>query len=222
MKHNQNGAVNVLLVPLVVAVLILAAAVAFGAWAYSGRQLYKNNTQQQISTAVTTAKAQLTTQLNASFAQENQSPLDTYNGPEAYGSIILKYPKTWSAYVDDTGSGGAEVTGYFYPGILPALNSATSVFSLRFEILATPYSQTLQTFQGTSNSSTATDTITPYQLSLVPSVIGAEVSGPLASGITGTMIILPIRNSTLEVWTESTQYLSDFNNTILPNVSFSP
>jgi hypothetical protein len=220
MKHNQNGSINVLLIPLIVAVLILVTAIIFGSWAYSSRSTYKNNSSQLIAAAVTNAKAQESTQLNAAFALQEQKPLDTYTGPEAYGSLVVKYPKNWSAYVDDTGDSSANVDGYFYPGVIPALTATSSVFALRIEVIDASYSDTVSAFQ--SSEVSGKDTVTAYQLPLVPSVIGAEVTGQLSGGITGTMVILPIRSETLEVWTESSQYLSEFNDTILPNLSFSP
>jgi hypothetical protein len=36
------------------------------------------------------------------------------------------------------------------------------------------------------------------------------------------MVILPLRNTTLKLWTESEQYKGDFNDLILANASFSP
>jgi len=221
MKHNQNGAVNSLLLPLIIVVLLMIGAISFGAWAYASRQVYKNDTKQQIATAVSAAKQQQATQLNASFAQEEQSPLNTYTGPEAYGSLIIKYPKTWSAYVDDSGTDGTDINGYFYPGVIPSLTSTSSVFALRVQVLNTPYSQALQQYQSSGSAANAVS-VAPYRLPLVPSVIGAEVTGQLTNGIVGTMVVLPIRSQTLEVWTESSQYLNDFNSIILPNLSFSP
>jgi hypothetical protein len=220
MKHNQNGSINVLLIPLIVAVLILVGAVAFGSWAYSSRANYKNNTEQQIAAAVSAAKQQTTTQLNNQFAVQQESPYDTYSGPEADGSLILKYPKTWSAYVDDTGASGSNINGYFYPGVIPSLNSTTSVFSLRVEVINTPYSQTVQQFTGAVAGGEVT--VAPYELPLLPTVVGAEVTGKLPGGQSGTMVVLPIRSQTLEVWTESSQYLNVFNQVILPNLTFSP
>jgi hypothetical protein len=48
------------------------------------------------------------------------------------------------------------------------------------------------------------------------------LSGQIAQQQKGTMVILPLRDKTLEVWTESDAYLSDFKNYVLPNLTFSP
>jgi hypothetical protein len=39
---------------------------------------------------------------------------------------------------------------------------------------------------------------------------------------TGTMVLLPMRDKTLEIWTESNDYLNDFNTYVLPNMTFAP
>jgi hypothetical protein len=36
------------------------------------------------------------------------------------------------------------------------------------------------------------------------------------------MVVLPLRDKTLQLWTEGTQFENDFNNNILANFSFSP
>jgi hypothetical protein len=65
-------------------------------------------------------------------------------------------------------------------------------------------------------------TVTPYKLPKVPTVIGVEAVGEIENNISGTMVILPLRDTTLEIWTEGTQFLRDYNQNILPNFSFSP
>src|SRR5471030_1451582 len=103
-NKNQNGALNALLIPLILAILLLIGAGAFGAWAFSSRQDYKNNTDQKVAAAVTVAEQKTTETDTAQAAEAAKQPLKPYNGPEAYGSVVIKYPKTWSAYVDETGS----------------------------------------------------------------------------------------------------------------------
>jgi len=59
----------------------------------------------------------------------------------------------------------------------------------------------------------------------VPSVAGTRLSGQIFSSskaAPGTIVLVPMRDKTLEIWTESNDYLPDFNTYILPNLSFSP
>lgn len=234
-KHNQDGASGVV-VSLVLAVLLLIGAVVFGAWAYGSRQDYKDNTDAKVATAVAVAQKQEAATKDQQFAEESKSPLKTYSGPEAYGSIILKYPKSWSGYVADTSgdnsSSSTPVDGYFHPGVVPSITADGSVFSLRVQVLGQSYSQVLGQIKNSQSSSAsgprATPTvIKPYAVPKVPKTVGIKISGSLpvsnANGRkTGIMVVLPLRSQTLELWTEGNQFQNDFNKYILPNFSFSP
>jgi hypothetical protein len=228
-RNNQNGVGSL---PLLfgLTLVFLVVAIIFGAASFSKEQDYKNNVDAKIATAVTAAKQQQSAADTAANAKANELPLRTYNGPEAYGSLVVSYPKTWSAYVDDTGgssgSSNVPVDGYFDPGTVPSISSnANSVFALRVQVLNQAYSQVLSSFSSQFSGGSA-PTITTYSLPKVPQAVGVEVNGALSSNgnnpVTGTMVVLPLRADTLEIWTEGTQYISDFNNNILPNFSFSP
>jgi hypothetical protein len=231
LQQNERGAVNGMAFSLVIAILLLVCAVAFGGWAFSSRQDYKNHTDAKIVTAVTVAKQQESTLKDAQFAQAEKNPLTTYNGPEAYGSIVLQYPKTWSGYAASTSSGnggGSPVSDYFYPGVVPSTADPSSVYALRLQVLNQTYASTVNSLSQGGAESTNRPTISPYVLPKVPSAIGVEVTGtlPVSNGgsgsKTGVMVILPLRSETIELWTEGSQFTSDFTNSVLPNFSFSP
>jgi hypothetical protein len=221
MKHNQDGAVNSAIISLILAILLLIGAAGFGGWAFNSRQDYKNHTDAKINLAVAAAKQQQGQTDQARFAEEAKQPLQTYQGPEAFGSLVVSYPKTWSAYVDASGTGNALVDGYFAPGVVPSITNQNSVFALRIQVLNQAYTQALQNFAG--QQTTGKVTVNAYALPKLPKVVGVEVIGQLANqGPTTTMIVLPLRSQTLEISTQGSTYLNDFNNNILPNFSFSP
>ncbi|HVV25860.1 MAG TPA: hypothetical protein VHC21_02415 [Candidatus Saccharimonadales bacterium] len=228
-KHNQDGAVSGVAVSLVFTLLLLIAAIVFGVWAFGSRQDYKNNTDAKINAAVTVAKQNEDKLKDAAFAQAEKNPLTTWNGPEAYGSIALAYPKTWSGYVSvasSTNTGSTNpVDGYFYPGVVPSTTDSSSSFALRIQVNSQSYANVVQ--QLSQANSQNPPTVAPYALPKVPKVVGVKVTGtlPISNGDTqktGIMVILPLRSETLEIWTEGSQFTADFNNSILPNFSFSP
>jgi hypothetical protein len=217
---GARGQVNMLLVPLVLAVVLLFSAVGFGYWAYGSRQDYKNNVDQKISVAVQQADQQLTTKLNAQFAQAAKSPYNVYNGPEAFGSLRVTYPRTWSSYVAEEDQSGTPIDGYFYPGTVPDVTNQNNSFALRVQISEQSYSSTLQQYQSEVQQGQAT--VKPYALPKVPSVVGVYITGQVQPNKQGEMVMLPLRSQTLLIWTEAAGFESDFNNIILPNFSFSP
>ena len=215
-KHNQDGAINILLLPLIVAVVLLLGSLAFGYWAYGSRQDYKNNTDQKINTAVTLAQQQESTIKDKQFAEQSKDPLATYNGPQQFGSLFVRYPKTWSSYVDSTSS-SQTYDAYFNPATVPSTNDPNNNFALRLQVLQQAYSDTLQSF-----ADQAGITVTPYSLPNVPKVIGVRIQGAITDSKNGDMIVLPLRGSTLEIYTEDSRYENDFTKSVLPNISFSP
>ena len=220
MKLNQNGSSTGLIISLVTISVLFIGSVAFGFWAYSGRQNYKNNANQLISTAVSNAKQEQQQVDNKAFFVEEQKPLIKYVGPQSYGTITVYYPRNWSSYVN-TSSNGYPVDGYFFPGTLPSVTDSGSVnFALRLQVDPQPYSTTLAYYSSEVTNKLAT--VTAYSLPKVSNVVGVKVVGELQNNTHGTIVILPLRNETLEVWTEGTAYLSEFNTDILPNLSFSP
>jgi hypothetical protein len=226
LKHNQNGAVNSLVLSLVLCVLFLFGALGFGGWAYMSRQDYKNNTDQKVSAAVEIAKQKEATAKDAEFVQAEKKPLRTYNGPSEYGSIVMSFPKTWSGYVsvNSTNTTSNQIDGYFYPNVVPSISSPASLFAVRIQVVGQPYDQVLATItnQLKSSGNSVPPTYTPYALPKVPKAIGVKMVGTLPDQKQGEMVILPLRSQTIKIWTESDQFKADFENNILPNFSFVP
>lgn len=219
-KHDQNGSINILLIPLIMASLAMIGTAAFAIWAYNSRQDYKNNVESKITTAVTVAKTVESSEKDKQFAELEKKPLRTYNGPQAFGSLVLQYPKTWSAYIDDTGSGAAPVDGYFYPGYVPSITNPNSSFALRVQVLPQSYSSVLASLRGQETAGQIQ--IAPYTLPSVTNVIGIRVDGKITPGKDGTMIVLPLRDKSIEISTQGSEFSADFEENILKNLTFSP
>lgn len=218
-KTRQDGAINILLLPLIVVILLLIGAAIFAFWAYGGRQDYKNNVDQKVAVAVSAARKAEDTKNAADYAEAAKNPLTTYTGPADYGLLKVSYPKTWSAYIGQSGGGDVVIDGYFYPGYVPDITGSTS-YALRVQIINQSYSQTLQNY--TQSAQLGSVKVAPYSLPKLPSIVGSQVSGALSQTKNGTMIILPLRDKTVEVWTEASQFQNDFTTYILPNLTFSP
>jgi hypothetical protein len=219
-KHRQAGVVSALLVPLVLVVLLFIGAAVFGVWSFQQMQDYKNNVAEKVQAAVSVAKQDLSIQKDKEFAEKEKSPLRTYKGPSAYGSLIIQYPKTWSGYVADDGNDDPYVDGYFYPGIVPDIANEKSVFSLRVEVDQLSYSESLSNYDSQVEAKTVK--VSPYKFPKIKDVVGSRLVGEVEDGKQGEMILMPMRDKTLKLWTNSDQFTTDFKKYILPNISFSP
>jgi len=215
-KLNQTGS---MLVPLVIAVVLLLGSLGFGMWAFLGRQDYKNNSDAKAKVAAAKAVRAEDVKKDAAFAEAEKSPLKTYTGPATYGSLTLLYPKTWSAYISEGSRSANVVDGYFSPNFVPDIQSSTS-FALRIQVVSSDYATILKSFEATVKAGKTT--VAAFRAPKVPGTLGSVVSGVLDSKKSGTMVLLPLRDKTIKVWTEGGDYLNDFNNTILPNLTFVP
>lgn len=217
-KLNQTGMVDTWLIAFILTLLVLFGVTGFGFWAYAGKQDYKTNVDAKIAVAVQDAQKKLSDQKTIEFAEKEKLPLRSYTGPAAYGSLGLSFPKTWSAYITESDRGNAPVDGYLNPNFVPdILNNS---MALRFQVINTEYSQTVKPFESQVKSGKIT--ISPYAAPKAPTIVGLRVNGQVASGKQGSMIVLPLRDKTLKVWTESTQFIPDFDTIILPNLTFIP
>lgn len=214
---DQNGSAAVIAVIATLSVLLVAAAV-FAVWAFGSRQDYKNNVESKIDAAVRQNTRNVQAQEAVRYAEEAKNPLKTYTGPSAYGSLHLEYPKTWSGYIVSRSS--QPLDAYFNPDVVPSASDESSVFALRVQIVSSTYSQSIMQYQGLQKQGKVT--VVPYALPKTPKAVGVRVDGQITAKKRGSVVLLPVRDKTLKLWIESDQFLADFNNLILPNVSFVP
>jgi hypothetical protein len=219
----SNGGKQTLIIAALV--LLLIGSLGFGYWAYSNGQDYKKNSDQKSARAVAQAEALQKTQLQAQFDEQSKSPTKTFTGSPNYGSVTFSYPKTWSAYVD-TSNTGEPINGYFHPDIVPGTQSKTA-YALRVDLLNSDYSQVVS--QLTSNISSGNITSKSY---LPPKLKGASnvapgvyLSGhinPADQTQNGNMLIIKVRDKTLQIYTDSVDFQNDFNNIVLSSLTFAP
>lgn len=214
----QRGSVATIITIAVLGVgLIGAGAVAI--WASAGRADYKNNVDQKIAAAVAANTKTVQAQDAKNYAIEAQKPLKTYIGPEAYGSINLSYPKNWSVYTANSTT-SLPIDLYANPDVVPGVVGDTSSYALRLQVTAQSYATTVKQYADDQQKGSVT--IKPYVLPKNTSVTGVRIDGQLTDDKKGSLIVLPLRDKTLKIWTESSTYASQFEEFILPNAHFTP
>jgi hypothetical protein len=221
-RIDQRGAA---LSGLIMAVmgLSLMISLGFGLWAFTSREDYKNKADIKIAAAAEQAKLAAEEAKELDFAEREKNPLKTYTAPAAQGSISFTFPKTWSALITESSqSGNAKpLDGFFYPNYLPGVETnSTASYALRLELLTQAYSQVITPFN--SQATAGTVKVTAYTPEKVPSALGVKIEGTLPNKKEGIMIVLPLRDKTIKLWTESKEFAEDFNTRILPSLTFSP
>lgn len=218
-RNDERGYIDTLLIPLVIVIVLLVGALAFGGWAYTSRQDYKNNSDQKATAAAEKAIGETKISEQAKYAEEAKNPLKTFVGPSAYGAVTLQYPKTWSAYVEEASS-NTPLDAYFHPDFVPNVGENDNAYALRMQIVTKAYNSVVDSYDSEVKSKKLT--AVPYSLPKVPSVTGIRLTGQITSKKQGSLIILPVRNVTLQIWTESVGFIPDLDSIVLPNLVFSP
>lgn len=219
MKQSQKGSALTIAIMAFLAVGVLALAV-LSAWGYSERTKYKDQADQIVAKAVQENTASVQAKDAAAFAEEAKKPLKPYTGPEAYGTVHFEYPKTWSMYNNGNKASTSPVDLYGAVDVVPSIQDQTATFALRVQVVASAYATSLQQFQGLQKAGKVK--IAPYSLPKNPGVVGSRVDGQLTPNKQGSMVLLPVRDKTLKLWTESDAGKADFDNIILPSTSFVP
>lgn len=209
---------NKLLIPFILVVILLVGSAGFGYWAYSERQDYKNNVDEKIEQAVAVAVERAETAKDNEFIKREKNPLMTYKAPQAYGSFTLKYPKTWSNYVEDSGK---DITLNLHPKFVPSDSSGTFAYALRVQVLDLPYDEVVRDHE--SEISTGEAKARPFKLAKRPGNIGLRLDGRIdREEHNGSLVILPLRDKTITVATLSDSFKGDFDNIILKHFNFIP
>lgn len=221
LRRNQNGSVATFTI-IIILVLALVATAVFGGWAFMSRQDYKDNFDKKSAAAVAAAKTAQAADLQKQFADQQKLPYKTYKGSPTYGSVSFNYPNIWSGYVDESAT-NEPINGYFYPGIVPGLQSKAA-YALRVELVDSDYSSVLSQHDSEikDGSAKASAYIPPKMVGVTNVQPGTRLDGALDSGTSGSMAIIKVRDKTLQVYTQSNDFLNDFNNTILPSLTFAP
>lgn len=220
-RNQQGSALSVMLI--IILVLSLFGALGFGLWANAGKQNYKVTSDAEIAAAVESAKQQQAGELQKQFDEQSKSPNKNYKSPVASGSVSFSYPKTWSAYVIEGKNNSQPINGYFHPNQVPGVDREVS-YALRVEMLNTDYSQVVdQASRGTSQAPPKISAYIPPKMKEVANVQpGVRIDGAIDQEKSGSLIIMKVRDKTLKIYTESPDFIKDFNEIILPSLTFSP
>lgn len=205
---------NVLLIPLILASVFFFVAVGFGLYAYTQMQDYKNNSDQKSAVAVEAAVAKNSSEKDNEFLEREKEPLRGYQGPAVLGNVSFKYPKTWSVYADDSGD---RLSLIMSPIVVVANQKS---YAMRVTVNSDNYDSSVKRYEGRVKSGKAR--ASAYRLESLPETLGTRIDGEIADGVTGSIIILPLRDKTITISTESKDFVNDLNKIILPSFKYNP
>lgn len=208
-----------LIIALIVSIVLFIASSSLALVYFLQMQDYKNNSDQKSAAAVEVAKEEQKVELEKQFEERYKEPLTKYTSPAQYGAVALSYPKTWSAYVNE-GGGTAAVDAYFNPSFVPAPDSARDFkYALRAQILNSNYQRELDTYR--SYIEKGETKVIPLS-GLPNNSTGTRLEGKIGDKINGVVVVIPVRDKVLKIWTEGDIYRADFDNFIIKNLNYNP
>ena len=214
-KLDEKGALSGYLIPFIVSIVLFLSATGFGVWSYLGRQDYKTNVDKKIATAVEIAIKQTSTDKDNEFVQREKKPLKSYHGPEEYGSLDVKYPKTWSVYVASDGIKSGGYQAYLHPGGVPPTATGSNKFALQVSIVSQAYDQVLQQYSGqVKQGALRSSAITANGFN------AQRFDGKISKDVDGSVVVFKIRDKTLILKTDSTAFVPDFDDKIIKTINF--
>ncbi len=159
---------------------------------------------EQVDLAVAKSEADLTDVLEKKFTEREKEPYTAFSGPEDYGELSFKYPKTWSVYISKDAVKGGDFEAYFNPGGINPISS-TTINALRLTIST----KTIETFTKTYES---------YVSKRIMSANIVEINGnnatlyrgTLPSKLVGAVVLIKLRDKTAILQTDAEIFLDDF------------
>lgn len=214
-KHHAPKGI----IATVILVVLLIGTLIFGIWAFMGMQDYKNNSDEKSAAAVVVAEADQEKKLQAEFAEQEKLPVKTYQGSADFGSVKIVYPKTWSAYIDENTQGTTPIDAYFNTNFVPGLNQSKP-YSLRMQVVSQAYTKTIKDYDNDVKKGALK--ATPFIADQVKGTTGLRLDGQITNKYRGSIVLIPLRDKTLKIWTETEAGIPDFNNIVLKNLTFVP
>lgn len=215
LKTRAGGETSLLkTVIIILLALLLVGALGLAYYFFSEYRAARTNVDEQIDVAVLDAVKAREDELLAKFEEDYKYPYDSLTGPEDFGSLSLKYPRTWSAYTYKDGSSG-EYLVFLHPDKIPQNpQNSTTVLALRVQIKSESFETATNRFAGFVKRGVLTSSIVQ-----IDGHDATRYDGQFTSNFTGSVVLIKIRDKVAQIETDAEIHRDDFNK-ILETITF--
>jgi len=196
---------NLLLIFMIVFIVTTLAGVGVAIWSYVNYMDQKTNVDSKVTTAVAEANKKQADKLAADFAEAEKEPNRLFVGPDDYGRLSFKYPKTWSVYEAKDSTNGGSYEAYLNPGVVPPVANDQQ-YALHVTIEDKDYDKVVDTYKQLvgkgdliSSSFKAGDQN------------GTRLDGSFTKDIRGSAVIFKIRDKTVTMRSDADTFKPDFD-----------
>jgi hypothetical protein len=206
---NERGASTGIVIGFVGLGLVAVIGLGLSIWAFVNYLDQKSNVDARVNQAVAVAEKAQADKDEKNFAQREKEPTRAFAGPEDYGSLGFRYPKTWSVYVASDGSDGNDFEAYLNPVTVPSVENSDERYALRVNILNTSYENVIDDYQSlVEQGGLRTSAIKANGQA------GTRLDGKFSDDIRGAAVIYKIRDKTAVIRTDANTFKPDFEKLI--------
>lgn len=215
-RQHERGSTSAWTITAIVLMISVALTITATVWALVNYLDLKSTFDSQKNSAVATAKKEQFDEDEARFDKERNSPDYDFFGPEEYGSLTFKYPKSWSLYVNKAGSdSGQAYEAYLNPAEVPPVSDLTQRFALRVKIEQTAYDKVVLTYdQLVKKSELKSSAVT------INGQVGTRLEGNFTKDIKGSAVIFRIRDKTVTLRTDASDTFKQEFDAIITSTTY--
>ncbi len=211
MKTSQNqknlaGEANGLTVLTTALGLLLFASLIALVWTTVYVFNYRSTDKARIKAAEDTVRVATTQKLEAEFAEREKTPYLSFVAPDDLGRVAFTYPRTWNVFINKDSQ---PYEAYFNPAVVRPINS-NSRYALRLLIEDVDYVKVLERYNSLIKSGKLSQSIVT-----VNGQQSTKLEGAFSDKITGTAVIIKIRDKTVTLRTDTDEaHKADFNKLV--------
>ncbi len=205
--------------PVILAAIMLVVAIALGILAIIYIQKFNSaqvNVNQNRTEAAAIAREEQKQVDEKAFAEREKEPYRSYQAPGVLGAIKAEFPKTWNVYAEEDEASTSQLNVFMAPDVVKPPKSTSEPYSFRIRLERKLYADVLLTYQRDIDQGKLT-----AKNVTVSGITGTRMEGQIDAQRTGVLTLLPIRDKTLYLWTESNNFVEDYNR-IIERMSVSP
>ena len=199
---------KLLLIFMIVFIVTTLAGLGVAIWAYTNYIDQKDNVDSKITAAVAEAKKEQADKLALDFANAEKEPNRLFVGPDDYGRLSFKYPKTWSVYEAKDSTNGGSYEAYLNPGVVPPV-STKQQYALRVTIEDKDYDKVVDTYTRLVEKGDLTSSSVKAD-----EQNGTRLDGSFTEDIRCSAVIFKISDKTYTILSDPETFNADFDKLI--------
>lgn len=215
-KLNNQGSVGAGVIPIAGLGLLVAVLLGIVIVLFVQLDEAKDEREQYAAEVVTNKEADIKAELQAEFDEKEKDPFEDFETDPVLGDVKFRYPKTWSVSMLQDPASDPQIDAYFHPNAIRVDAADTRSYALRVQLVLEPYSEVVEGF-----SSDIEEGLLKTKAVTFNGVEGIRLDGQLDEVDRGAKVVLPFRDKTIMVWTESRDFLNDFEK-VMGSFSFNP